>query len=178
MDDTPPSVKKTKLQWRTLTPALLPHLSHIAATIHPGLAERDAVFLERITLFPTGCLGLFDEESNTLYGYLISHPIRHQEPPELDSLLGEIAEDADQYYIHDLAILAEARGSGLAQRGVEKVLGTAAQAYKTSCLASVYGTTAFWGKFGFEKPEVVSARLGEKLLGYGDEAVYLERKNG
>lgn len=177
MDNTPPT-KTPKAQWRTLSPTNLPNLSHIAATIHPGLAERDTVFLERITLFPAGCLGLFEEESNKLCGYLISHPIRHQEPPELDSLLGEIAVDADQYYIHDLAILPGARGSGLAQEGVERVLGTAAQAYETICLVSVYGTMSFWGKFEFEKPDVVSAKLSEKLLGYGDGAVYLERKNG
>ncbi|EMD92979.1 hypothetical protein COCC4DRAFT_139693 [Bipolaris maydis ATCC 48331] len=177
MDNTPPT-RTLKAQWRVLSPTNLPNLSRIAATIHPGLAERDTVFSERITLFPAGCLGLFDEKSNTLYGYLISHPIRHQEPPELDSLLGEIAPDADQYYIHDLAILPGARGSGLAQKGVEKVLSTVAQVYKTSSLVSVYGTTSFWGKFGFEKPDVVSAKLSEKLLGYGDGAVYLERKNG
>ncbi|EUC48166.1 hypothetical protein COCMIDRAFT_88151 [Bipolaris oryzae ATCC 44560] len=177
MDSNNQPIKPPKPQWRSLTPSNLPTLSHIAATIHPDLAERDAVFLERITLFPKGCLGLFDD-SNTLWGYLVSHPIRYQEPPELDSLLGEITQDVDQYYIHDLAILPEARGSRLAQEGVEKVLGTAAQAYKTSGLVSVYGTTSFWRKFGFEKPDVVSVKLGEKLVGYGDGAVYLERKNG
>jgi ribosomal protein S18 acetylase RimI-like enzyme len=163
-------------QWRTLSPTDIPNLTHIASIIHPDLPERDAVFLERINFCPQGCLGLFND-SNKLCGYLISHPIRYQQPPDLDSFLGEIIAP-DQYYIHDLAILPVFRGSGLAQEGVEKVLRTAAKAYETSCLVSVYGTARFWGRFGFEKPDVVDAKLGEKVRGYGDGATYLERKNG
>ena len=40
----------------------------------------------------------------------MSHFIRNRQPPALDSLLGEIAPDAGQYYIHDLAIRPEFRG--------------------------------------------------------------------
>lgn len=173
-------------EWRALSPIDVPHVAHIAGTIHQDLPERDAVFLERIALFPQGCLGLFKQgkndssqssEQQLLCGYLISHPIRHQQPYALDTLMGGLAKDADQYYIHDLAILPEYRGTGLAQQGVEKVLGLVAKRYETSSLVSVYGTGAFWRRFGFREPETVDVGLTEKLRGYGEGARYLERKN-
>ncbi|KAF2996887.1 hypothetical protein E8E13_005184 [Curvularia kusanoi] len=174
-------------EWHRLSPADISQIADIANTIHQDLPERDAVFLERIKLYPQGCLGLFKKpnsgssisnEQKQLCGYIISHPIRRQRPPALDTLLEDIAKDADQYYIHDVAILPEYRGSGLAQQGIEQVLGTVATRYETSSLVSVYGTGKFWGKFGFKVPEDLEVELREKLRGYGDGARYLERKNG
>ncbi|USP77818.1 hypothetical protein yc1106_05092 [Curvularia clavata] len=174
------------LEWRPLSPNDTAQVVKIASSIHQDLPERDAVFEERITLFPEGCLGLFkttnqdqgqrQEQDQQLCGYILSHPIPHHSPPSLDTLLTQIAPNATQYYIHDLAILAEFRGSGLAQRGVEKVLETAAKEYETSSLVSVYGTSGFWGRFGFRQVDV-EEKLREKVRGYGEEAVFLERKN-
>ena len=163
--------------WRQLSPSNIPDLVIIASKIHPDLPESDAVFLERVQLFPKGCLGLFNV-LDVLCGYIISHPIRYYQLPDLNCLLGEIAPNADQYYIHDLAILPEMRGSGLASGGVETISKTVASQYATMCLVSVYGTTIFWGRYGFKRPDTVDEKLEKKLLRYGDDATYLERKNG
>lgn len=148
-------------------------LLRVADEVHPDLPESDLVFAERVKLFPDGCLVLV--EGNEVCGYAISHPIRHRQPPALDSLLKEIAPDADQYYIHDLAILPKFRGRGLAAECVRKLL-TVAERYPTTCLVSVYGTAPFWGRFGFVA-EKVDTILSEKLLNYGDDATYLSRQN-
>ena len=162
--------------WRELSINDIKSLARIADTIHPGLPEDDEVFSERVSLFPEGCLALLDSNSNDLYGYTISHPIRRRQPPSLNSLLGKIdSEHADQYYIHDLAILPELRGRGFAQECMNKLFAIAKR-YPTTCLISVYGTETFWGRFGFVKVGI-DKFLREKLLGYGDDAVYLERKN-
>ncbi|KAI9677131.1 MAG: hypothetical protein M1822_008240 [Bathelium mastoideum] len=97
------------------------------------------------------------------------------EPPPLDSLLGDIAPDANQYYIHDLAILPQMRGRGLAQECMEKI-SAIAKRYSTTSLVSVYGTAPFWGRFGFRLKEVDDV-LRKKLLDYGDNATYLERND-
>jgi hypothetical protein len=68
-------------------------LLRVANEIHPNLPESDYVFTERVKLFPEGCLVLV--EGDEVCGYAISYPIRHRQPPALDSLLGEIAPDAD-----------------------------------------------------------------------------------
>ena len=145
----------------------------IADKVHPDLPESEYVFTERAELFPEGSLVLVDGDE--VCGYVISHPIRHGQPPPLDSRLGEIAADADQYYIHDLAILPQYRGRGLAAECMSQIRAVANR-YATTCLVSVYGTALFWGRFGFV-PEVVDTPLMEKLRGYGEDAVYLVRQN-
>lgn len=159
--------------WRTMTISDIKGVLRVANEIHPSLPESESVFTERAELFPEGCLVLV--ENNEVRGYIISHPIRHRQPPALDSLLGQIAPDADQYYIHDLAILPQMRGKGLGVVGMEKIF-TVAGRYSTACLVSVYGTAAFWGRFGFVACAVDEAMV-EKLRGYGDDAVFLERQN-
>jgi hypothetical protein len=150
--------------WRPLsTGGDIASLVQVADKVHPDLPESEQVFAERVALFPQGCLGLFDE-TDELGGYIISHPTRYREPPALDQLLGEIAPDANQYYIHDLAILS-------------KVLDAVAKRYATTGLVSVYGTSEFGGRYGFKVPEAIDGVLEKKIQGYGDDAVYLERKN-
>ncbi|KAL8973658.1 MAG: hypothetical protein Q9197_002085 [Variospora fuerteventurae] len=166
---------KAKLVWRQMSVNDIESLFRVAHLIHPGLPESDKVFAERVRLFPEGCLALVECERDKLYGYAISHPTRRRQPPALDRFLVAIASDADQYYIHDLAILPEARGRGLAQECINKLFGIA-QRYPTTSLVSVYGTAPFWGRFGFV-PEEIDEGLKTKLLDYGDGATYLERKN-
>jgi ribosomal protein S18 acetylase RimI-like enzyme len=163
--------------WRPLsTGGDIASLVQVADKVHPDLPESEQVFAERVALFPQGCLGLFDE-TDEICGYIISHPTRYREPPALDQLLGEIAPDANQYYIHDLAIVPDFRGSGLAYQCLGKVLETVAKRYATTGLVSVYGTSEFWGRYGFKVPEAIDGVLEKKTQGYGDDAVYLERKN-
>lgn len=160
--------------WRKMSVSDIEGLLRVADEIHPDLPESDYVYAERMKLFPGGCLVLVEGEE--VCGYAISHPIRHRQPPVLDSLLGEIAPDADQYYIHDLAILPRLRGSGLAAECMDRLFAVA-ERYRTTCLVSVYGTAPFWGRFGFV-PEPVDAILSEKLRDYGADAIYLSRQNG
>jgi GNAT superfamily N-acetyltransferase len=176
MEPKNPNKNKNKATWRPLSANDITSLIRIADKIHPDLPESKQVFAERVSLFPQGCLGLFDE-AGELTGYIISHPIRYREPPALNQLLGGIAPGAEQYYVHDLAVLPEIRGSGFAHEGLDRVLGSVAKRYATTGLVSVYGTVGFWGRYGFMVPEVMDEVLRKKVLGYGDDAVYLEREN-
>ncbi|KAI0976022.1 acyl-CoA N-acyltransferase [Xylaria arbuscula] len=161
--------------WRHLTLDDIEGLAHVAGTVHPELPERDVVFAERVKLFPEGCLVL--EEDARVCGYAISHPIRHGQPPALDSLLGEIALEADQFYIHDVCVLPDFRGHSYATDAVKKLL-SLGERYTTTCLVSVYGTAFFWARFGFRPPDEIDHAVAEKVRGYGDDAIYLERRNG
>lgn len=171
------SPAKAKIAWRSLSANDIHNLVRVAGKIHPDLPEDDEVFAERVELFPEGCLALVEEgdDGDELCGYIISHPIIRRQPPALNKRLGKIAPNADQYYIHDLVILPRARGCGLAQECLEKVFAIAGQ-FSTTSLVSVYGTASFWGRFGF-LPETVDENLRKKLAEYGEDAVYLERRN-
>ncbi|KAI9700123.1 MAG: hypothetical protein M1820_006905 [Bogoriella megaspora] len=163
------------LAWRELSVNDIESLMRIANEIHTELPESDNVFCERVKLFREGCLALVDLKTGQLYGYAITHPIRRGQPPGLNSLLTEIVPNADQYYIHDLAILPELHGRGFARECIEIVLENAKQ-FPTTGLVSVYGTAPFWGRFGFS-PKEVDDVLRRKLMGYGEDATYLERSN-
>jgi ribosomal protein S18 acetylase RimI-like enzyme len=164
---------KVTLAWRQLSVEDINHVIRLADRVHPELPESEAIFAERVRLYPEGCLALV--EGDKFYGYAISHPIRHRQPPALNSFLEEIAADANQYYIHDLAILPKVRGRGLAQQCIDKLIAIG-QHFPTTCLVSVYDTAPFWSRFGFERVEINEA-LREKLLEYCEDAVYMERKN-
>ncbi|KAH0562323.1 hypothetical protein GP486_002988 [Trichoglossum hirsutum] len=161
--------------WRGMSASDIEGLVRVADEIHPNLLEGDHVFAERAKLFPDGCLVLVEGDDDQICGYAVSHPIRHRQLPALDSLLGDIAPDATQYYIHDVAVVPRLRGRGLATEGVHRLLALAHR-YPTTCLVSVYGTAPFWRRFGFV-PEPVDAGLAEKLRSYGDDATYLSRQN-
>lgn len=157
--------------WRPATASDVPGIIIVGDHVHSSLPEGAEVFTERIKLFPEGCLVL--TEGDKIYGYAISHPILWAHPPALDSLLGEMAPEADAYYIHDLAVMPQLHGQGFGAKGVSRLL-EVAQRYESVCLISVYGTEKFWGKFGFVKASV-NEILAEKIRGYGDDAVFLVR---
>ena len=159
--------------WRQMSVSDVEGVLRVAEEVHPDLPESGNVFTERVELFPNGCLVLV--EDGKVCGYAISHPIRRHQPPTLNSLLGEIASDAAQYYIHDLAIVSKVRGRGLAAECMDKLL-EIAKRYPSICLISVYGTASFWGRFGFVA-EPIDGVLAEKLRDYGEDAVYLSRQN-
>ena len=164
--------------WNELSINDIKDLARVADKIHPDLPESDEVFAERVELSPEGCLGLWEGKGshNELCGYVISHPIKHRQPPALNSLLGKIASDADQYYIHDLAILPKFRRRGFAQDCIKRLVAIVAKRYATTCLIAVYGTEPFWRGFGFVRVHGDGV-LGGKVREYGDDAVFLERKN-
>ncbi|KAH8911563.1 acyl-CoA N-acyltransferase [Coniochaeta sp. PMI_546] len=163
------------MSWRNMTTDDIPGVLRVADEVHPDLPESEDVFAERLDLFPEGCLVLVQDDQ--ICGYAISHPIRHRQPPALNSLLGEIAPDADQYYLHDVAVLPSFRGRALARGCVDKLLAVAkGYQYPATCLVSVYGTSSFWSRFGFV-PGQADETLSKKLRGYGDDATFMLRSD-
>lgn len=167
---------KDRLCWRTLKLDDVPGVFRIANEVHDSLPEDREVFAERIKLFPEGCLALVQHDSTQLYGYAISHPIRYRQPPLLNSFLEHIAADADQYYIHDLAISKSVRGQGHSEVAVKTLLAIG-RTFETTSLISVYGTMSFWSRFGFEKVTASVAFHDKLSTTYGEDATYLERNN-
>jgi N-acetylglutamate synthase-like GNAT family acetyltransferase len=107
--------------------------------------------------------------------YTLTHPWRYAEPPALNVMLGEIPARPSTYYIHDLALTPEARGSGAGAAIVEAVI---AHAEKTGVpnlsLVAVNNSVPFWSRFGFEV--VAEPKLVEKLLSYDADARFMVRK--
>jgi hypothetical protein len=148
----------------------LPIVDDIANTIHIGLPERTEVFAEKIRLFPRGCLKFV--YNNRIAGYGISHPWKRFCIPALDSFLVRFPDNPDCLYVHDVAILPEARGHLAAAHYVSLMKGVARELLlPTLACVSVYGTDVLWKRFGFE--EICSEAITAKLATYGETAKYM-----
>lgn len=162
------------IHWRPLTPSDLPAVEAIAAIVHPGFPEDAAVFAERQSLYPDGTRLL--ELDGVPAGYVLSHPWHFKQLPALNALLGAVPEHADTYYIHDLALLNKARGTGAAARIVGEIQRHArAHGFANMSLVAVNDSLPFWHKHGFRalSPSVLSAELLAKLASYEAAARFM-----
>lgn len=151
------------MHWRALTTLDLPAVEVIAAKVHPGFPEDTAVLAERQRLYPEGTRLLEVDGEPT--GYILSHPWPFKALPALNSMLGAIPAGADTYYLHDLALLPAARGTGAAAMIVGDILRHARlHGFPSASLVAVNGSLPFWYKHGFRTLDV--PELADKLLGY------------
>ena len=158
------------LLWRPLTQADLPAVIEIARQVHPDFPEDDAVFAERLALYPDGTQ--FLEIDGLASGYLLSHPWRYMQVPPLNALLGSLPADADTYYVHDLALMPKARGTGAAAAIVGSILRHGrARGLPTTSLVAVNGSVPFWHKHGFRA--IKAPALEDTLNSYEDSARFM-----
>ena len=160
------------MPWRPMTAQDLDRVQVLADAIHPDHPEGKDVFTERQRLYPEGCHVLAVE--GCLVGYAIAHPWQLGEPPPLNSRLGAIPHEASTYYIHDVALLPEARGGGYASQIVERLAEHARGAGPHNLsLVAVNRSQMFWERLGFRAAAVPG--LDGKLLSYGSDAVLMVR---
>ena len=89
----------------------------ISDRVHGAYTEKPDIYAERLRLYPAGCFLL--ERDGEALGYLVTHPWAGDRPPALDQLIGVLPDTPDRYYLHDLALLPEARGTGAAAAAVD-----------------------------------------------------------
>jgi GNAT superfamily N-acetyltransferase len=166
-------VELTKGLWRPMTGPDLPAVCAIADRVHVNYPEDDVVIAERQRIYPEGC-AVFDVDG-LISAYALTHPWRYAEPPALNVMLGCIPERPTTYYIHDVALAPEARGTGAGSAIVEAVI---AHAHKIGApnlsLVAVNNSVPFWSRFGFEV--VAEPALAEKLLSYDADARFMVRR--
>ncbi len=155
-----------------MTETDLPEVAAISREVHPELPEDPGVFAERLRLYPAGCLVL--QSAGRIAGYAISHPWRLGPPPKLNTLLLRLPQAPDTFYIHDVALLAQARGAGT---GGALVLRLVQQARRTGVsnlsLVAVGGSVGFWRRQGFDVAGDAAIQAG--LGSYGDTACFMVR---
>lgn len=159
--------------WRPMQADDLPVVAKIAGEVHPRFFEESFVFAERQALAPQGCW--ICEGQGRPMGYVLAHPWTLAGPPALNSRLGGIPETPDTFYIHDLALLPLARGTGAARRIVETLIGVARD-FPSMSLVAVNGSVDFWARFGFaveDRPD-----LAQKLRTYDEDACFMVRASG
>lgn len=158
-------------RWRAMEAADLAAVGQVAAHVHPDYPEDEAVFAERLSLCPEGCLVLARPVEG-LGGYVVAHPWRLGQPPALNSLIGALPAAADTLYVHDIALLPACRGGGAAGRVLERLEKLARrQGLPSLSLVAVGGSPGFWLRRGFR--ERADEALREKLRSYDGAARYM-----
>lgn len=161
-----------KALWRAMSRADLPAVMDIAAVVHVDYPERVEIFAERLALFAPGCrIAMID---GTPVGYSVTHPGLDRKPPALDCLLGALPERPEVFYLHDIALLPAARGSGLGGRALDEAEATARSlGLGVLALTSTPPARGYWLKRGFTP--VSDPALDAKLASYGEGMTYMTR---
>ena len=157
--------------WLPMTMNDIEPVDRIANLIHPGFPERPEVFAEKLSLFSKGFSKLVNS-NGTVVGYGISHPWKLLSIPPLDAFLGALPAAPDCMYMHDVAILPEARGSGASAAYIKglKTVTRNLSLSKLACVA-IYGAEILWARYGFQIR--ASEELQAKIKTYGEAAKYM-----
>lgn len=160
---------QTPLLWRKMEPSDVKNVYDVANRVHLDFPEDLEIFAERQTLSPDGCLVLHLDDG-TIIGYALSHPYLHDDSPPLNTLLGKLPQEADTWYIHDVAILQEFRRRGAAAAVVTQLKATAKnEGFKQMSLTAVGGADSFWVRQGF----VADPTMADHGASYGDTALFM-----
>jgi GNAT superfamily N-acetyltransferase len=135
---------------RRLTDGDIPMIRQLEAEAYlPELHESDEAFLQLIRLYPEGAIGCFDEHG--LCGYAFGMPSVAGTIFALREPLERIQDNADTFYIHDVAVAARCRGRGVGRLLATRLIDLARERrFTRSELVSVQGSAPFWQRFGFE----------------------------
>lgn len=156
--------------WKPMTAGDVSAAYALSLRIHPHYPEDVSVLAERFRLYPDGCFVCVGGDG--MRGYCISHPWKNVSVPPLNTLIGSLPPEDGSYYIHDIALLGNARrtGEGAAILGTLK-LHARHRHDRRVCLVAVNGSVPFWGRHGFSI--VHDDALKEKLASYDAEARYM-----
>ncbi len=144
----------------------LPDVKRISDIVHCNLTEADAVFAERLRMFPQGCFMTDD-------GYAVAHPAHLGVPPELDELSYVCPPDANALHVHDVALLPHKQGAGLGSAVHSMMLAVARREnLRHATLIAVAGKHSYWERHGYRH---ASAVRPASVSGYGVGAAYMAR---
>jgi len=159
------------VHWRPMTLRDLPAVHAVAHQVHPSYFERLEVFAERLLLHPAGCHVLV-QDGDGVIGYVLSHPWVFGDPPALNSLLSALPDHPDTLYLHDLALLPAARGTGAGAVVVAQLREHAkSRGWSRMALVAVNESVSFWRRQGFER--VIMPGLDTRLASYDPTACFM-----
>lgn len=110
-------------------------------------------------------------------GYLVALPVAAGQLPSLNAPQVTKAEAAEWLYLHDMAILSEARSLGLGKRFIGEAERVARETgLRGLALVAVQGAEGYWARAGFVLKEDVDEEVRLKLASFGGGAVYMEKE--
>jgi GNAT superfamily N-acetyltransferase len=133
---------------RALVATDLPEVLEVQRSAHPSvLLESEEAFARKLSLFPDGAQGCFDEGG--LAAYLFCFPWTLTEVVPLHDATIILPEAPSCLYVHDLVVRPGHRSRGVAARLVNAAVELAVQMTLPCALVAVQGSQRFWQRHGF-----------------------------
>lgn len=159
---------------RLLTAEDLPALLVVQRACYgDGYIESAAVYARRLAN-PAQCSWVV-EQAGRVCGYLAAYgSVRGAVTPLHGDF--EAAASPDTLYLHDMAVLPEMAGQGLAHALLAALWQSAlAQELTSSALVAVPGLQGFWERQGYAVFGLQDRHQRQHLAAYGKDAVYMQR---
>jgi GNAT superfamily N-acetyltransferase len=164
----------SELRCRAMSPEDLPQvlaLQHLC--YQPEFHEPLDAFESKLQAAPDTCWVISNEPASVL-AYLVSLPVAGENYPLLHARQWEAAAQADELYLHDMAISPALRGRGgshkLLQRAIAQAQGLRLPRLS---LIAVQNSASFWMRQGFSARQPTSSQVAHKLASFGSDAMLM-----
>ena len=158
-------------------------LQHLPGLLAVQRACYDDVLVEGFDVFsrrlasPANCSLVLQYEGQVV-AYLAAYQSQRGKVTPLHGDFNPVAAPGvcDTLYLHDMAVLPQMAGRGLARALVAPLWErAAAQGLHYTALVSVQGSQAYWQRQGYAVQQLEEAAQREQLASYGTGAVYMAR---
>jgi GNAT superfamily N-acetyltransferase len=165
----------TPIILRTLTAGDLPALLRIQLACYgPDFIESADVYARRLAS-AVNC-SLACERDGRLLAYLAAYRTVQDKVTPLHGDFERPPRAPDTLYLHDMAVLPESAGQGLARSLLERLWEEGrALGLRQSALVSVQGTQDYWARHGYLPRPLHDGAERARLASYGAGAVYMAR---
>lgn len=159
---------------RPLTLQDLPDLLAVQRACYgAGYIESASVYARRLAS-PAQCSWVI-EQAGRICAYLAAYGSAQGKVTPLHGDF-EAADSPDTLYLHDMAVLPEFSGQGLAQALLALLWRSAvARGLTRSALVAVQGSQGFWERRGYAVAPLQDLEQRRRLAAYGQGAVYMLR---
>lgn len=169
------------LRPRPLTLQDLPGLMVVQRACYGDDFIESAEIYARRLASPVQC-SLVLEHAGHVCAYLAAYDAARGNVTPLHGMFhgaGGTAHPPDTLYLHDMAVLPERAGQGLAQALLRSIEASAmARGLAHSALVAVQGSQGFWERQGYAVQALEDAHPCQQLAAYGAGAVYMVRTLG
>ena len=152
----------------------LPGLLQVQRACYGDIYNETAEVYARRLASPAQC-SLVLERAGRVCAYLAAYDAARGKVTALHGEF-ETVPQPDTLYLHDMAVLPELAGQGLARALLEPLWHHATtRGLRVSALVAVQGSQGFWEHHGYTALALTEAAQRQRLAAYGEGAVYMQR---
>ena len=132
--------------------------------------ESEQSYRSKLESNPQTCF--IAEHDDTVCSYIIGLAVDEHSFPILNAPSIITPDNPTILYLHDLSVLPRARGKGISEALIQRLL-KQSQDFEQTMLIAVQDSLSFWQRYDFSPVDPTPWGLEEKVLSFGDDAVLM-----